>query len=139
MIVLSVIGVYFGYAAIRFLLRPRSFTWPTPGVPLLVTLGTVLLVLYLAAGWSSTGRTVGKQLMGLRVVNLRGDRMRFVGAFGRSLLCVVFPIGLFWAAVSRENRSVQDLILRTSVVYDWQLRVPPHERSAGPTASRSSV
>jgi hypothetical protein len=32
-----------------------------------------------------------------------------------------FPIGLLWVAVSRENRSAQDLALRTSVIYDWQL------------------
>jgi hypothetical protein len=32
----------------------------------------------------------------------------------------VFPIGLLWTAVSRENRSLADLLLRTSVVYDWQ-------------------
>lgn len=32
-----------------------------------------------------------------------------------------FTIGLLWVAVSRENRSAQDLALRTSVIYDWQL------------------
>jgi hypothetical protein len=33
------------------------------------------------------------------------------------VLCTLFPIGLLWVLVSRENRSVQDLMLRTSVVY----------------------
>jgi uncharacterized RDD family membrane protein YckC len=36
----------------------------------------------------------------------------------------VFPLGLFWSAVSKRNASVHDLIFRTSVIYDWQARVP---------------
>jgi hypothetical protein len=35
------------------------------------------------------------------------------------VLCVVFPIGLLWVAVSQDNRSAQDILLRTTVVYDW--------------------
>jgi hypothetical protein len=34
------------------------------------------------------------------------------------MLCTLFPIGLLWVLVSRGNRSVQDLMLRTSVVYE---------------------
>ena len=40
-------------------------------------------------------------------------------ALARAMFCAVFPLGLLWTAVSRENRSVADLLLRTSVVYDW--------------------
>jgi hypothetical protein len=35
----------------------------------------------------------------------------------RAVLCVAFPPLLFWAIVNR--RSVQDLVLRTAVIYDW--------------------
>ena len=35
-----------------------------------------------------------------------------------------FPVGLFWVAFSRENRSLQDVVLRTSVIHDWLIRVP---------------
>ena len=45
--------------------------------------------------------------------------MRPAGAAARAALCVVFPIGLFYVLVSRANRSVQDVLFRTSVVYDW--------------------
>jgi hypothetical protein len=34
------------------------------------------------------------------------------------VVCTIFPIGLLWVLVSQENRSVQDVLLRTSVVYD---------------------
>jgi hypothetical protein len=35
----------------------------------------------------------------------------------RAVLCVIFPVGLLWVLVSQENRSAQDLVLRTSVIY----------------------
>jgi hypothetical protein len=31
----------------------------------------------------------------------------------------VFPAGLLWCAVNARNRSLQDIVMRTSVVYDW--------------------
>jgi hypothetical protein len=42
----------------------------------------------------------------------------------RAVLCVGFPIGLFWAVVSVTGRSLQDTVLRTRVVYDWAIRGP---------------
>jgi uncharacterized RDD family membrane protein YckC len=90
----------------------------------LASIWWVLLILYLAISWSISGRSFGKRVVGLRVVTVRGDRQGFPTAFLRALFCVVFPIGLFWCVVSRTNRSVADLVLRTSVVYDWQLRIP---------------
>ncbi len=129
MTVVAVVVVYFGFAAVRFLLRPRHFSWPAPGRTWLAALGWMLLVLYLAIAWSASGRSVGKQAMGLRVVDRHGDRLSFPMALLRALFCAAFPIGLFWSAVSRENRSVQDLVLRTSVIYDWQARILPEPRS----------
>jgi uncharacterized RDD family membrane protein YckC len=34
----------------------------------------------------------------------------------------VFPAGLVWSLFSRKNASLQDLLLRTVVVYDWAYR-----------------
>ena len=61
--------------------------------------------------------------MGLRVVNLRRPAAGTAGV-PASMFCVVFPVGLFWVAFSRENRSLQDVVLRTSVIHDWLIRVP---------------
>jgi uncharacterized RDD family membrane protein YckC len=126
-VVLALLAIYLGIAAVRFLISPRRFSFPEvePGVT--SAIGWSLLVLYLAVGWASTGRTVGAQMMGLRVVNRAGQRMRFIGAFGRALVCALFPIGLFWCAISRSNRSVADILLRTSVIYDWRVGIPPKE------------
>ncbi len=89
--------------------------------------GGVVMMLYLTACWTASGRTYGDHLLGLRVVGWRGRRLRPVGALLRAVLCVLFPVGLFWILLSPENRSVQDVLLRSSVVYDWS-RTPLRER-----------
>ena len=109
---------YLGVAAVRFLWRSWAFTFPTPPFLLMLVLGGLTAVLYLTATWGTTGRSYGKHLLGLRVVGPFG-RLRLGGALVRSLLCVLFPIGVAWVVVSRHNRSLQDTVLRTSVVYDW--------------------
>jgi hypothetical protein len=35
------------------------------------------------------------------------------------VLCVMFPLGLLWAVFSRRRRSLQDILVRSAVVYDW--------------------
>jgi uncharacterized RDD family membrane protein YckC len=78
----------------------------------------ILLVVYLTAGWS-TGRTVGKQMMGLRVVRSDGSPLGFFRALIRALLCASFFPALLLALVNRRNRGLEDLALRTVVTYDW--------------------
>jgi uncharacterized RDD family membrane protein YckC len=112
-------GGYLAFAALRFLWSSRTFSFPTAPFGLLLLLGAAVAVVYLTGSWMTTGRTYGDHLLGLRVLNPWGQRLRIGGALLRALAYVVFPIGLFWVAVSRENRSVQDVLLRTSVVYDW--------------------
>jgi uncharacterized RDD family membrane protein YckC len=77
-------------------------------------------VVYLTVCWSATGRSVGKHLLGLRVVRDDGTRVGVLRAGLRSMLCVVIGVfSLLWAAVSRRNAGVHDLVMRTSVVHDW--------------------
>jgi RDD family len=124
---------YLAVAAALFLWKSWAFTFPTPSFLLMLVLGGVTAVLYLMVAWTTSGRSYGDHLLGLRVVGPRG-RLRFAGALVRAILCVVFPIGVFWVALSGENRSLQDVVLRTSVVYDWlggdDLPVPA-QRTAG--------
>ena len=54
-----------------------------------------------------------------------------MGALLRAAFCVAFPIGLFWCVVSRKNRSVQDVVLRTSVIHDWANRASSNHVGAG--------
>jgi len=78
----------------------------------------ILLVVYLTAGWS-TGRTLGKQMMGLRVVRSDGSPLRFLRALFRALLCASFFPALLLALVNRRNRGLEDIAFRTVVTYNW--------------------
>ena len=123
LVVAVVVAVgYAGVVALRFLWNSRTFSWPAPRLGLLLLVGSTVMVVYLAGTWVVTGRTYGDQLLGLRVVGPGGRPPRIGGALARAVLCVLFPIGLFWVAVSRDNRSAQDVVLRWSVVYDWSPR-----------------
>jgi uncharacterized RDD family membrane protein YckC len=79
----------------------------------------ILLVVYLTAGWWSSGRSLGKQLLGLRVVCPDGSPLRFWRAFFRALLCASFFPVLLLALVSRRNRGLEDVVCGTVVTYEW--------------------
>ncbi|HJY46930.1 MAG TPA: RDD family protein [Propionibacteriaceae bacterium] len=126
-IVIIALGVgYVGVAALTFLFDPRSFTAPRPSPGLVYAAGCLLLIVYLGVSWRGSGRTYGNHVMGLRVVNRKGQRLHPLVSLLRAALYVIFPIGLLWVLVSRHNRSLQDLIVRTSVIYDWDVRPLPH-------------
>jgi uncharacterized RDD family membrane protein YckC len=120
----AVVGLgYALWAAVRLLRAPRSFAWPQVSAAAIVVAGLLVAVVMLTASWTATGRSPGARLMGLRVVGPDGHEPPRLGrAFVRAVACVAFPIGLVWSAVSRRNASVQDELLRTSVVYDWHER-----------------
>jgi uncharacterized RDD family membrane protein YckC len=133
-IVLVALGVcYLGVSAFLFLLEPRSFTALTPSLAVMLGAGGLLLTGYLTVSWVGSGRTYGNHVMGLRVVNRHGQRLRALVAFLRAVCYVIFPLGLLWVLVSGYNRSLQDLVLRTSVIHDWDVR-PVQARQASTRA-----
>jgi uncharacterized RDD family membrane protein YckC len=109
---------------VRYLLTGPPFGVPALRLWLSGPLGVLLAVGYLAVGWTTTGRTPGKQLAGLRVVDLAGNRLHPPRALLRALLCVLFPAGLLWVLVSRRNAAVHDLLVRSAVLYDWSYHAP---------------
>lgn len=133
-VVVLVLG-WLAVAALRFLAHTGTFHFPGLGIGLLVVVGELLLAAYFAVCWSLTGRTYGDAVLGLRVADGRGRRIGWPVAIARAVLCVVFPLGLLWVLVSSRNRSLQDVVLRTSVVYDW---TDPHPRSLRPEGTPGS-
>jgi uncharacterized RDD family membrane protein YckC len=117
-VTLLVAAGYSAVAATRFLLSPTTFSFPAPSPETLLILGLWLLAVYFAITWAVVGGTYGDRLLGLRVTDDRGGSLGWGRCATRAVLCTLFPIGLVWVLVSRENRSVQDVLLRTSVVYD---------------------
>jgi uncharacterized RDD family membrane protein YckC len=118
-VLLAIVSCEYGIVAgLAFMINPLAFGFPRPSR--LLTMGAALAstVGYLAVAWAISGRTCGSVLMGLRVVGPDG-RLGPTGALVRAVLCAVFPVGLLWCMVNARNRSLQDIVVRTSVVYDW--------------------
>lgn len=117
--------IYLAVAGVRLLWSPSTFTWPEPGFAMALWFQGTIAVIYLTVGWAISGRTYGKSLLGLRVVTRRGDTLGWGRAFLRAWFCVVFPLGLVWVIFSQRRRSVQDVVLRTIVIYDWHQAPAP--------------
>jgi uncharacterized RDD family membrane protein YckC len=130
---------YVGIAGTKFLINPSGFSAPSGSWLLSFTLAFCVAVLYLTVGWAVSGRSYGDHVLGLRVVNYRGRRLRLPTAFARALFCVAFPAGLLWCAASRANRSVQDVVLRSSVVYDWEPGSPWRHLAAPESAAEATA
>lgn len=115
-----VVAEYVVQATVVFLRDPRGFVPPDTTVTWFVTVGILLSVAYLTLSWAVLAGTRGERMMGLRVVTGDGLPPSPLRSAVRAVLCVVFPLGLLWAAVNARQRSVQDLLLGTRVVHDWR-------------------
>ena len=71
-------------------------------------------------------RTIGKAVMGLQVVPLKGGRIGIVRATLRYLGYIVSIIALFmgfiWILISRKRQGWHDKIASTCVVYTWEAK-----------------
>jgi uncharacterized RDD family membrane protein YckC len=118
------LAVWIGLGAVLFIAHPVKFTFPSPSYAQALTVGMVIAFGYLTVAWTAAGRTYGDQLLGLRVLDHDGGTVNWPIAVVRALLYLLFPIGLVWILVDPRNRSVQDIVLRTTVIYDWRQRLP---------------
>ena len=114
--------VWIGASAALFLASPARFTWPSPSWVFTTVTAVACATLYLTFCWATSGRTLGAQLLGLRVVRGTRQRLGWGRAGLRAVLYVLFPAGLLWTAVDARRRSLQDLVVGSTVVYDWRPR-----------------
>ena len=125
-------------AVVRYLLTGPPLRTPVLPSWLSAVAGLTIAVGYLASGWAATGRTLGKQVAGLRLLDHAGRRLPLRRALLRAVLCVAFPAGLLWILVSRRNASVQDLLVGTAVIYDWSYHPTDESPASGEARSPSS-
>jgi uncharacterized RDD family membrane protein YckC len=113
-VMLATFGIARGFLTDHPIEMPDPAAWFT-----LVAIPT-LDILYLTIGWAGNNRTLGKEIMGLRVVRPDGRFLSLPRSFVRAVVCVFVgaPL-LLWSAVSKRNASVYDIFLRTAVIYDW--------------------
>src|SRR4051794_26679823 len=81
-------GIYAGFATVRFLRNPRSFTFPAPSLAFVIIAGSVVAGLYFAVCWALSGRTYGALVFGLRVVGRDGRHPHVALALLRATACV---------------------------------------------------
>jgi uncharacterized RDD family membrane protein YckC len=121
------LAFWIGVGALLFIAHPIKFSFPSPTYGQALAVGMVIAVGYLVVAWTAAGRTYGDQLLGLRVLDHDGGTVNWPIAVVRALLYLVFPLGVAWILVDPRNRSLQDILLRTRVIYDWRQSLP--ERS----------
>ncbi|HZD40727.1 MAG TPA: RDD family protein [Terriglobales bacterium] len=120
---LSTIGYKVGLAA-----HGKKIGWQNVGVLAALFLwgGIGLSAVYFVVFHGMDGRTIGKWLLGLRVVGPQRGAISFRQAFVRWLAAAGFgPIGLgfLWVLWSREKRAWHDIMART-----WVIREPPRNQ-----------
>ena len=107
----------------------QSNSWTGSLLRLLSLLGGFYAVsfFYTVGFWTfAGGQTLGKHVMGIRVVRLDGQRMilrrsilRYIGLW---LAALPLLLGLSWVLVDDRRQGWHDKLARTCVIYDWQAR-----------------
>jgi uncharacterized RDD family membrane protein YckC len=93
--------------------------------------GTVMAALYHFVGWTVFGQTVGKWLLGIRVQQLDGARLKPRRALLRLIGYVLSALPLyagFWWVVGPRRMAWHDWLARSEVVYRER---PPAPESPG--------
>lgn len=83
--------------------------------------------IYIVFWWTTIGKTPGKAILGLRVVQQDEPSVRFKSAVIRALGYYVslLPLGLgfLWVLIDDERRGWHDKLARTYVLYEWDARL----------------
>ena len=119
--VLFTMGALLVQSAIRVVFR-SSFEIDEAGAVVVVAF-VLWSFLYTAGSLAATGRTIGKAVLGVMVVNADGTK---VSAGHAALRTLMFPvsflllgIGFLIGLLRRDRRELHDLIAHTAVVYSW--------------------
>lgn len=86
----------------------------------LLGMGIVVTMLYFFLFHAARGQTPGKQLLGLMVITVYGERPGvgrcLLRTFGYLLSVLPFSLGLLWVGFDREKRALHDWVAGTYVV-----------------------
>jgi uncharacterized RDD family membrane protein YckC/uncharacterized membrane protein len=87
---------------------------------LFIVLGLLVSVAYYVGFWAKSGQTIGKSVLGIKVISADGAAVSWRQAFLRYLGYIVsgliFSIGFLWAAFDRNRQGWHDKIAKTYVV-----------------------
>jgi len=124
------IGVLFVVGVLRFLFDNESLHLPRPDRGVTVVVIIVIGVIELSTAWSGSGRTVGDDVVGLRVITASGATLGSGRAFVRAVLVMgTLGLVLLTVLVSKRNNGVHDWLCGTTVIYEWR---PQHRQTRPP-------
>jgi uncharacterized RDD family membrane protein YckC len=121
------IGTLFGLGALLVsaaftVVVGTDFTLSENRVAVVIAYGVWAFVYY-AATQAATGRTIGKAIAGILVVDAAGKRLSGKAAVVRTLVFpisfVLFGVGLLVGLFRQDRRELHDLLAGTGVVYQW--------------------
>lgn len=121
---LTVLGILIcsvGWGLVHAVFTGTFDTGTRLGPAAVLAFSPLVFGLYCVIGWSWAGLTVGKALMGLRVVDRAGARPSIARSIVRVLGYIVSSIlwvGFIWIAIDRDREGFHDKIARTRVIYN---------------------
>jgi uncharacterized RDD family membrane protein YckC len=120
---------FFTRVGAQFPLLGQIFQFITsPTATALFSLG--LIIFYFVFLWTVAGQTIGKAVMGLRVVPLRGGKMKLgqsiIRYLGYYVSAVALGFGFIAILINDRRLGWHDRFARTCVIYVWDAR--PDER-----------
>jgi uncharacterized RDD family membrane protein YckC len=94
------------------------------GAMILAVIGYILIIVwtfgYLIYFWSTSGQTIGKKIMGLKVVTVDGGQLTagkaFVRVIGYAISGIVIYLGFLWIIWDANKQGWHDKIAGTYVV-----------------------
>jgi uncharacterized RDD family membrane protein YckC len=127
---------FFGLSALATAVYDRTAVSDTQASSLLVTFmrwatafftSATFLFVYLVFFWTVIGKTPGKMILGLRVVQSDSETVPFkaavVRAFGYYVSLIALGMGFFWVLIDEQRRGWHDKMAHTYVLYDWDARL----------------
>ena len=110
------------FAQLLTVLLPQ-WLWFAAALPAVIgAAGALIPFTYFFLTVALTGKTVGKGLMGLRIVTVGGKRLSVARSFVRvpAYFVSIIPlfVGFLWVLVDRDRRGWHDIVAGTRVVYE---------------------
>ena len=101
-------------------------------VVIAVVLAVSITLLYNFGLWMLTGQTVGKWIMGVRIVRTDGGRLRFGNCVRRQIgyyISAILFLGYLWVLVDNRRQGFHDKLSGSFVVYAWPEKDPVEIRT----------
>lgn len=106
-------------------ITPDNYQLQIPS-PLLSGVYVFWLFTYYAYPWSTSGKTAGMAILGLRVVQRDGSQTSLRCGILRTIMFplgfITLGLGFLGIITNREHQALYDRIAKTTVVYDWDAR-----------------